>query len=93
MKIIKYLLILIILFIVGVLGVNFYVILTNENKIITTDEAKQLDDIDCILVLGAGVYGNQPRPMLEDRIITGVELYNNGVANKIIYGSCRNIDI
>ena len=84
MKIIKYLLILTILFIICVLGINYYVVLTNEDKIITINEAKQLDDIDCILVLGAGVYGNQPRPMLEDRILTGVTLYNNKVSNKII---------
>lgn len=84
MKIVKNLLIIVFIFIVGVLGVNFYVVFSNKDKIITVDEAKQLEDVDCILVLGAGVYGNQPRPMLEDRILRGIELYNNNVSNKII---------
>lgn len=84
MKIVKYLLIIVLLFIVGVLGVNFYVVLSNKDKIITVEEAKTLEDVDCILVLGAGVYNNQPRPMLEDRILRGVELYNNKVSKKII---------
>ena len=77
MKILKYLLIIILLFMVGVLGVNYYVVLTNKDKIITMEEAKKIDDIDCIL-------DNKPRPMLEDRILTGIELYNNNVSKKII---------
>ena len=84
MKVVKYLLILIILFIVGVLGINYYVVLTNEDKIITIEDAKQLEDVDCILVLGSGVLDNKPGPMLEDRILTGIELYNNNVSKKII---------
>ena len=84
MRIVKYILIIFSLFIIGVLGVNFYVLIVSKDKIITVDDAKQLKDIDCILVLGAGVYGDRPRPMLEDRILTGIELYNNNVAEKII---------
>ena len=83
-KIIIIILSLILLSIVGMLTVNFYVVLSTKSRIISIDEAKDLTDVDCILVLGAGVYGNKPRPMLEDRILTGIELYNNGVAKKII---------
>ncbi len=83
-KIIIIILSLILLLIVGILTVNFYVVLSTKSRIISIDEAKDLTDVDCILVLGAGVYGNKPRPMLEDRILTGIELYNNGVAKKII---------
>lgn len=83
-KIIIIILSLILLSIVGILTVNFYVVLSTKSRIISIDEAKELTDVDCILVLGAGVYGNKPRPMLEDRILTGIELYNNGVAKKII---------
>ena len=42
------------------------------------------DDIDCIIVLGAGIRGSRPSPMLEDRLLTSIDLYNNNVANKII---------
>ena len=83
-KIIIIILSLILLSIVGILTVNFYVVLSTKSRIISIDEAKDLTDVDCILVLGAGVYGNKPRPMLEDRILTGIELYNNGIAKKII---------
>lgn len=83
-KVIIIILSLILLSIVGILTVNFYVVLSTKSRIISIDEAKDLTDVDCILVLGAGVYGNKPRPMLEDRILTGIELYNNGVAKKII---------
>lgn len=83
-KIIIIILSLILLSIVGILTVSFYVVLSTKSRIISIDEAKDLTDVDCILVLGAGVYGNKPRPMLEDRILTGIELYNNGVAKKII---------
>ena len=83
-KIIIIILSLFLLGVVAIFTVNFYVILTTRNNIITIEEAKNLDDIDCILVLGAGVYENKPRPMLEDRILTGIDLYNNGVAKKII---------
>lgn len=83
-KIIIIILSLILLSIVGILTVNFYVVLITKSRIISIDEAKDLTDVDCILVLGAGVYGDKPRPMLEDRILTGIELYNNGIAKKII---------
>ena len=83
-KIIIIILSLILLSIVGILTVNFYVVLSTKSRIISIDEAKDLTDVDCILVLGAGVYGNKPRPMLEDRILTGIELYNNGVSQKIV---------
>ena len=83
-KIIIIILSLILLSIVGILTVNFYVVLSTKSRIISIDEAKELTDVDCILVLGAGVYGNKPRPMLEDRVLTGIELYNIGGAKKII---------
>lgn len=67
-----------------VLGINFYVISTTKNQIIKDDSYKNLENIDCILVLGAGVWGNRPSPMLEDRILKAIELYENGVAPKII---------
>ena len=40
--------------------------------------------IDCIIVLGAGIWGDKPSPMLEDILLEGINLYNNNVSNKII---------
>ena len=86
-KKIKYLitgiLILILLFLV-ILSINFYVINSTKNQIIKESSYENLENIDCILVLGAGVWGDKPSPMLEDRIIKAIELYKNGVAPKII---------
>lgn len=68
------------------IGINFYVILNSSSKIINVDELKIKDekDIDAILILGAGVNGTTPSHMLEDRLLEGINLYNNGVADKII---------
>jgi vancomycin permeability regulator SanA len=43
------------------------------------------DNYDCIIVLGAGVRKDgTPSPMLRDRLDKAIELYNDGVASKII---------
>lgn len=40
---------------------------------------------DCIIVLGAGIEDEcTPTPMLKDRLDTGIELYNQGAASKIL---------
>lgn len=82
-KIIKYVIFLILLLIVIGLLINLYIVLTTNNRI---KEIKEInyDDIDCIIVLGAGIRGNRPSPMLEDRLITGIDLYNRNITNKII---------
>lgn len=82
-KIIKYLLIILIIIILIVFSVNFYVKITTKNRIIKESEAN-LEDIDCILVLGAGIWGNKPSPMLEDRLLQAISLYNNNVSSKVI---------
>lgn len=42
------------------------------------------EKFDCIIILGAGIWNGKPSPMLEDRLRTGVRLYKNGLAPKII---------
>lgn len=69
--------------IISMLCINFYIKLKTRKKIIVNTEEIP-NDIDCILVLGAGIWGDKPSPMLEDRLLQGIELYNNGVAPKII---------
>ena len=82
-KIIKYLAIVLIIIILVVFGINFYVKSTTKNKIIKESESK-MEDIDCILVLGAGIWGDKPSSMLEDRLLQAISLYNNNVSSKII---------
>ena len=86
-KMIKLLIIFAILIIIGIIyvfGVNAYVKLSTKSQIIEENEYSKLKDIDCILVLGAGVWGDEPSPMLRDRILKGVDLYKQGVSQKMI---------
>ncbi len=68
-------------------ALSAYVSLSTKSRIISVDEAANMD-FDCILVLGAGVWGEndeaRPSHMLEDRLKVGIELYKNGAADKII---------
>ncbi len=70
------------------LFLNFYVIAKTKSNIITEAEtqaqAKDINDVDCILILGAGIWGNKPSPMLEDRLNEGYKLYKKGISTKII---------
>ena len=83
-KILKIVLIIIFIVAVLVLSINFYVILSTKKQILKDSEYSNLKDIDCILVLGAGVWGDRPSPMLEDRLNTAIMLYEEGIASKII---------
>ena len=60
-----------------------YIIITTKSKIKNIKEIED-DDIDCILILGAGIRGNNPSPMLEDRLLTGATIYKKNISNKII---------
>ena len=83
-KIIIIFLIVIITVAMIVLGINAYVKGSTRNQIIRNNDYSNLQDIDCIVVLGAGVWGENPSPMLEDRLLEGIKLYENNVAPKII---------
>lgn len=63
---------------------NFIVVNKTKNNIITAEAAKKLSDIDCAVILGAGVRDGKPTPMLRDRLLTGIELYKSGAAKKLI---------
>lgn len=70
---------------VYVFTINGYVIHRTKDRLINTDEAAALKDVDCILVLGAAVKPDKtPSNMLYDRIMTGVSLYEAGAAPKLI---------
>ncbi len=66
------------------LSINFYVVNKTKSKMVTEKQAKELENVDCILVLGAGIWGDKPSPMLEDRLLQGITLYNNQTSSKII---------
>lgn len=68
----------------SVFGVNAYVKASSDEKIITPEQAAELEDVDCIIVLGCRVNGSEPSPMLKDRLTVGVELYKAGAAPKLL---------
>lgn len=79
------------LFLLGVLGVcavlglNAWVKHSASAHILTEQEAAQLQDVDCVIVLGCYVHENgSPSDMLEDRLKRGVALYNLGAAPKLL---------
>lgn len=82
-KIFKYILIVLIVIILVPVIINFYVILSTKNRIVSGD-SELLTDIDYIVILGAGIRRGKPTPMLEDRLKTGISLYNNDISNKIL---------
>jgi len=83
-KMIKILLIMAVIIIAIVFIINYVVKGTTKKQILSESEATKLENIDCILVLGAGIWGDKPSPMLEDRLLQAISLYQNNVSAKII---------
>ncbi len=83
----KVIFILFLLFLVGifyVFGINSYVKNSVKGKILEENSIDTIPQVDCILVLGAGVWESGPSPMLRDRLEKGIELYQQGVAPKLL---------
>ena len=86
----KLLKIFIILVIIGIvmlcaaLGISEYVKRSVSDRLLSPEKAAELTDIDCIIVLGCRVNGETPSPMLSDRLLRGIELYNMNAAPKLL---------
>ena len=76
--------IIIAIILIAILGINLYVKMSTKNQIIDETDYAGLSDVDCIIILGAGVWGNKPSSMLEDRLLEGIKLYQANVSDKII---------
>ena len=83
-KLLKYGIIVIIIIAIIVFGINLYVKISTNKQIIKENDYTELSDVDCIIILGAGIWGDKPSPMLEDRLLEGIKLYQNSVSDKII---------
>ena len=85
LRVIAFLLIVAIICAIAVLAINLYVQQYSSDYILSSEQAAELGDVDCIIILGCAVWANNtPSPMLEDRLSRGVELYDIGAAPKII---------
>lgn len=68
-----------------VFGTNAYVVYTADDYILSPEQAAELTDVDCILVLGCGVRDDgSPSDMLHDRLKRGVALQQDGAAPKLL---------
>lgn len=83
--ILKYLFFLTLAGLAVVFGINTYICSSTKSRILSAEEAGGLTDVDCILVLGAGVHADgSPSPMLLDRLETGTALCQEGAAPKLL---------
>ncbi len=77
-------LIVIVLLIAVPLFIDRAVIAVSEPYLVSEEEAKTLQ-ADCILILGAGVWkGDRPSPVLQDRLQSGIALYEEGAASRLL---------
>lgn len=66
-------------------GGNALVILSAKPYLLSEEDCAAHTNMDCILVLGCAVWNNNTlSPMLEDRVETGISLYNAGVSNRLL---------
>ena len=84
-KIIIILLVLSIIGITFVFAINSHVKSASKDSIISPADAANLEDVDCIIVLGCLVRDDGTLSgMLHDRLQRGIELYFNGTAKKLL---------
>lgn len=74
----------ILLGILCVAGINLYMIRYSDQRTVSSQQAALLTDVDCIMVLGCGVRGDRPSPLLADRLQRGVEVFSLGASPKIL---------
>ena len=64
-------------------AINGFIILYASRYILTPEEAAE-KQVDCALVLGAQVWSTGLSSMLEDRVLTGIALYQSGATNRLL---------
>lgn len=66
-------------------GINLWVVGNVRGNILDETQAAQLQNVDCVIVLGCQVRSDgSPSHMLEDRLKRGVALYELGAAPKLL---------
>ena len=64
-------------------AMNIYVVSFSSQYILTPEEF-EAQNVDCVMVLGAGVWGDSPSHMLEERLNRGIEVYNSPATNRLL---------
>lgn len=71
--------------VVTVLVCNLTVLYSADDYIINAEKASELEDVDCIIVLGAGLQRDgTPSFVLRQRLDCGISLYGSGVSDRIL---------
>ena len=63
--------------------INAYIYEYSNRYVLTVEEAKNYN-VDCVLVLGAGVRDGAPTHILQERIFKSVEVFNTGCTDRIL---------
>ena len=74
------------LFILGgaiIIGINAYIISYTKPYILSIEEVKE-QKVDCILVLGAGLWSGEPSPMLQERLTFAAKAYETGCTDRLL---------
>ena len=83
-KLVKFLVAAVLAAIILVIVINMAVCLPVKDSIRSLEASLNDKGYDCIIVLGCGVWGETPTPLLSDRLDTAVALYKAGVAPKLL---------
>lgn len=67
----------------AVIGINAYMISYVSDYLIEADDLENYS-FDCITVLGAGLWGGEPSPMLKERLDFALEAYKTGCSTKFL---------
>ncbi len=62
---------------------NIYIINYSSQFILTREEFEE-KTVDCVMVLGAGVWGDDPSHMLEERLNRGIEVYKTQCTDRLL---------
>ena len=81
-KLIEFLFLIIVVVITITLIANIDICWGTEDQI--NENLNKNENYDAIIILGAGVWGDSPSPMLRDRLEEGIKLYKDGIAPKIL---------
>lgn len=70
--------------VVSVVVLNMIVCFSTSGKMRSVEDSFDDNGYDCIIVLGCGIRGDEPTPLLSDRLDAAVALYNAGAAPKML---------
>lgn len=65
-------------------ALNLIVCLSAKTRMRSIKDSLNDKGYDCIIVLGCGVWGDTPSPLLSDRLDAAVRLYKAGVSQKLL---------